>query len=101
MLPIGEINYSFHVKFKSQTNIHEPQTRNIKSMFVPSFSLICFKSKFYEFFWKRGKAEVVHHRKMCWMKSFSLAKTANSVMYKYNFLNFFFLPCSTVAGVLP
>lgn len=90
MLPIGEINYSFHVKFKSQTNIHESQNRNIKSMVVPSFSLICFKSSFYEFFWKRGKMEVVHHRKMCWMKSFSLANAANSVMCKYNFSIFFF-----------
>lgn len=39
MLPIEEIDDSFHWEFKSQTNIQELQSRNMKSMFVAIFSL--------------------------------------------------------------
>jgi len=99
MLPIEEIDYSFPGEFKSQTNIQELQSRNINTMFMTSFSLIHFKSLFYEFFWKTGKGVVVHHRKMCYTKSLSLVNTANSVRCKYTFL--IFLPCSTITDVLP
>lgn len=87
MQPIEEFDYSFHQEFVIQTNIQELQSRNNKGMFLTSFSLIHFKSSFYEFFWKTRK-EVVHHRKMCWTKSLSFVNMENSVKCEYNFFLF-------------
>lgn len=90
MLLIEEIDYFFHGKFKSQTNIQELQSRNMKIMLV-AFLLNSFQELSLWIFLENRKGNSSTLQEDVLYKKFTLSNTANSVMCKYNFFNFFTL----------